>query len=251
MISKFPLWRLRRRRNRNKRYLLLAVTLLFLIDVARITLSATPAARTSSSSSTGAALKKQRVFIASTHWNNEDILRSHWNDAVVDLVRFFGSENVYVSILEGGSWDGSKDALKELDKKLGDLNVRRTIKLNETTHEDEISRVPGDDEGGWIWTKRNKKELRRIPYLAGLRNQAMEPMLEDQREYDKVLWLNDVVFTVHSPMNMCRECSGLIDCSSTMSSHFLPLETVDTLQPAPSTSPNHHSTTTPLPSATH
>lgn len=142
-------------------------------------------------------LPSDRIFIASTHWNNERILRSHWNDAVVDLVRTLGSENVFVSVLESGSWDDSKGALRELDTRLDRLGVRRNITLSDTTHQDEISAPPGRD--GWIKTPRGRTELRRIPYLARLRNWTLQPLEDLARQgitFDKVLFLNDVVFTV-------------------------------------------------------
>jgi Cryptococcal mannosyltransferase 1 len=203
MISNLLFWRLRRRRSPITRILFLTILVLFLLDTAKIAFPTARSTRISSGSSAGLELKKQRVFIASTHWNNEHVLRSHWNDAVVDLVRYFGPENVFVSILESGSWDRSKDVLRELDERLGRLGIKRTIELNETTHEDEISRVPPDGKQGWIWAKHGKKELRRIPYLAGLRNRVMDSMLEVERDsgrkFDKVLWLNDVVFTVRIP----------------------------------------------------
>lgn len=146
----------------------------------------------------------QRIFIASMHWNNEAIIRSHWSAAVLDLVKHYGPENVYVSIVESGSWDNTKGALKELDVNLGELGVERSIKMYDKTHLDEINRTPDENEPGWIWTSREKKELRRIPYLAKIRNQVMQKLkdLEEglggrkARKFDKILWLNDVVFTV-------------------------------------------------------
>jgi len=148
--------------------------------------------------------QKERIFIASMHWNNELIIRSHWTPAVLDLVRHFGAENVYVSIVESGSWDDTKGALRELDRELDRLGVERSIEMLETTHEDEIERIPGPLEEGWIWTSRGKKELRRIPYLAGIRNQVMGKLKalaertegRGKRSFDKILWLNDVIFTV-------------------------------------------------------
>jgi hypothetical protein len=148
--------------------------------------------------------RKERIFIASMHWNNEPIIRSHWNAAVLDLVNYFGAENVYVSIAEGGSWDDTKGALKELDLELGKLGVERSIEMHDRTHKDEIERVPGQLEKGWIWTNRGRKELRRIPYLADIRNRVMDKLNQTsegangqrKRAFDKVLWLNDVIFTV-------------------------------------------------------
>ena len=140
----------------------------------------------------------QRIFIASIHWNNEQILRSRWNRAILELVEYFGPDQIYVSIHESGSWDNSKDALRELDRDLESLRVRRTITLEETTHKDEIQKPFA---AGWIDTPRGKKELRRIPYLSKLRNKVLKPLndlaLEDVR-FDKVLFLNDVAFQVCS-----------------------------------------------------
>ena len=139
----------------------------------------------------------QRIYLASTHWNNEALLRSHWNDAVIALVKHFGAKNIYVSIYESGSWDGTKDALRSLAKKLEDLGVPKTFILDGTTHTDEIAKIPTGT--GWIDTPRGKKEFRRIPYLAGLRNLSLRPLSElaaKGLKFDKILFLNDVVFTV-------------------------------------------------------
>ena len=151
-------------------------------------------------SSTSEDVKQERIFIASIHWNNEAILRSHWNRAVVQLVEHFGSENIYVSILESGSWDDSKGALRLLDEELGRQKVDRTIILDKTTHADEIGAPPSTN--GWIDTARGKKELRRIPYLSRLRNRSLEPLVELAEKglkFDKILFLNDVVFDVRFP----------------------------------------------------
>jgi hypothetical protein len=145
------------------------------------------------------ANSKDRIFIASMHWTNEAIIRSHWSAAVLDLVKHYGADNIYVSILESGSLDNSKAALRELDAELEKLGVERSIELLDTTHEDEMAKEPGP---GWILTSRGKEELRRIPYLAEIRNRVMGKLhiLADResgkRTFDKILWLNDVIFTV-------------------------------------------------------
>ena len=141
--------------------------------------------------------KPQKLFIASTHWNNEKKLLDFWNKSVLDLAQYLGPENVYVSIYESGSWDDSKGALGLLDQDLERLGVQRTIVLNNTTHIDEIKKSP--TETGWIDTPRGRKELRRIPYLANLRNLSLKPMMDlalNGIEFDTILFLNDVYFTV-------------------------------------------------------
>ncbi|QKX55062.1 uncharacterized protein TRUGW13939_02154 [Talaromyces rugulosus] len=151
----------------------------------------------------------ERIFIASIHWNNEAILRSHWNNAVVDLVQALGVDNVYVSIFESGSWDNSKGALRELDTNLDRLGVRRNITLSDVTHQDEISVPPGDE--GWIDTPRGRRELRRIPYLARLRNLTLQPLKELAEQgitFDKILFLNDVVFTTQDVFNLLDTNDG-------------------------------------------
>jgi hypothetical protein len=156
----------------------------------------------------------QKIFVASIHWNNAPILRSHWVPAVLNLVEHFGKDNVYVSVQESGSWDDSKDALRELDKGLERLGARRRILLDETTHDDEIAKTPA--ESGWVRTPRGKTELRRVPYLAKLRNLVLEPLqelAEEGERFDRILFLNDVVFTVCSP-------------SSNYSNHTIPFHVI-------------------------
>ena len=140
-----------------------------------------------------------RVYIAAIHWNNERILRSHWNDALLQIVDDLGHDNVFVSIQESGSWDNSKDALRSLDHRLSNLNVSHSIVLEDRTHADEIA--DGPLSSGWIQTPRGMLELRRIPYLARLRNSVMEPLKEFSKQgivFDKILFLNDVVFKVRN-----------------------------------------------------
>lgn len=84
-----------------------------------------------------------------------------------------------------------------VDMELGKIGVPRNITLSETTHQDEILRSPSED--GWIETPRGQLELRRIPYLSQLRNKSLRPLLELAQGgifFDKILFLNDVVFTV-------------------------------------------------------
>jgi hypothetical protein len=96
-----------------------------------------------------------------------------------------------------------------LDEALGKTGVRRRIILDDTTHADEIGKTPS--ESGWIQTSRSAtKELRRVPYLAKLRNLVLEPLEElagKGERFDRVLFVNDVVFTV---------------CTGTLSMRFLP-----------------------------
>ncbi len=143
-----------------------------------------------------------RVFIASLHWNNENILRTEWNRGVVDLVKTLGPENVFVSVYESGSWDNSKDALHELDQALEPTGVGKKIVLDQETHQDLIANHPKADDEGWITIPDGTRMPRRIPYLSRLRNLSLQPLrelAENGTTFDHVLFLGDVVFSVRPP----------------------------------------------------
>lgn len=140
-----------------------------------------------------------RVYIASLHWNNERILRTSWNQGLLNLVSVLGPSNVFVSLYESGSRDGSKDAIGELDKALEVMGVPRNITLDKNTHADAMASPPREPGNGWVETPRGRIELRRISYLARLRNTSLQPLKDMSRngiEFDYVLFLGDVVFTV-------------------------------------------------------
>lgn len=144
-------------------------------------------------------LPAPRVFIASLHYNNAALLRDYWNDAIVELSKALGPANVFVAAYESGSVDGTKGVLLELDGRLAELGVQRSIMLSPTIHVDEIAGATSDS--GWVRNSQGIQQLRRIPYLARLRNLSLEPLGElakRGRLFDKILFLNDVVFQVRT-----------------------------------------------------
>ncbi|KXJ95987.1 cryptococcal mannosyltransferase 1-domain-containing protein, partial [Microdochium bolleyi] len=78
---------------------------------------------------------------------------------------------------------------------------------------EEIDNRPAADaprKPGWIWWEEGKRwDLRRIPYLSRVRNQALEPLLQlDPQRYEKVLWLNDVVFDTQDLVTLLATNKG-------------------------------------------
>ena len=209
MIAVMHILRTLRRRS-TKQVLVLILVLFIILEVTQILRCL------SSQTNEPVAQRPERVYIASIHWNNELILRSHWNKAVVALVHALGRENVFVAVYESGSWDDSKGALRELEMELAAQNIRRNITLSDTTHSDEIFAL--NKVSGWVDTPRRRRELRRIPYLSRLRNWTLDPMQELARQgehFDKVLFLGDVVFSVcfsnRSPLGILGVADSLVD----------------------------------------
>ncbi|KAF6827459.1 polysaccharide export protein [Colletotrichum musicola] len=158
--------------------------------------------------------RAERVYIAGMHYNSASLIKDHWNGAVLELVDALGRENVFVSVYESGSWDESKKWLAELDEELGRRGVRRNVVLDERTHKQEVEEVPaeGEEREGWIVTPRGKREMRRIPFLARLRNLTLRDLwnLSDEGEvFDKILFLNDVVFTAEDVLALLDTNKGL------------------------------------------
>lgn len=187
-----------RRRFLRQRMLLLTFAFIILFDAYNILSYRPKPVRTTT---LPAHLANEKIFIASICRNSEYMLRLYWSDALLKLVTHLGPQNVFISIYESGSQEDTKGALRELEASLNALGVENRITLGMTVEEQstEVGNVP-EDKTGWIFTGRQEKgwEVRRIPYLANLRNKAMEPLaeMEQKRRFDRVLWINDVVFTV-------------------------------------------------------
>lgn len=132
--------------------------------------------------------ERQRIFIASALWDYERTISSQWNAAVIELANVFGADNIFVSVYASGINDGTGDALRKLDKALGEVGVQRTITIAEPSPDNEALKNPPADR-------------RHIVTRARLRNLSLKP-LYDLRDagtfFDRILFLSDVDFTVGS-----------------------------------------------------
>uniref|UniRef100_A0A0G4GBL2 Alpha-1,3-mannosyltransferase CMT1 n=1 Tax=Chromera velia CCMP2878 TaxID=1169474 RepID=A0A0G4GBL2_9ALVE len=134
---------------------------------------------------TGKFGKPTRVFITALLHQNEDIL-PQWIANVLEVIEVLGTENVFVSINEGGSNDGTSDLLRNMETELNLMGVPNQMMI------DDNESVP------FKYKKGDRKGSPRIEYLAKLRNIAMAPLWEMKEnegiEFDRVLFLNDVIF---------------------------------------------------------
>lgn len=190
-----------RRLGRKRRPLLALLTVLFLLDALLLLHNRPRTIRVTPQQFTG---DKPSVFIASVHRNTASILPA-WNAAVLALIDYLGPSRVYFSAVESGSQDGTKDNLVALKQELDDRGVANTIDLGMDVYQqlDEMWARPDPDgprQEGWIWNQEDLVyDLRRITYLAKERNRVMKPLEDLARsgsKFDKVLWINDVLFNV-------------------------------------------------------
>ncbi|RMZ90580.1 hypothetical protein DV736_g2178, partial [Chaetothyriales sp. CBS 134916] len=173
--------------------------------------------------------KDQKIFISAQFWTSEHIIETRWGDALLKLIDTLGPENVYVSIYESGSLDNTKAVLSRLDSKLAEKNVARTTVLDAESHADLITSGPFDKEGnprpGWVLPPSGSdgKEFRRIPHLAKTRNLSLRPLLEEKKHgqtYDKVLFLNDVVFKPQDVISLLATNGGSYSVACSIDYHF-------------------------------
>lgn len=191
-----------RRLHQKRRPLLVLSALLFLLD-ALLLLHHRPCT-TRVAPDEYPAQKLPSVFIASVHRNTGTILPA-WSAAVLALVDYLGPANVYFSAVESGSQDDTKERLAGLQGELDSRGVPNSVDLGLDVWQqlDEMWTRP-DPEGprldDWIWNQEDDVyDLRRITYLAKERNRVLEPLEELERagvKFDKVVWINDVVFNV-------------------------------------------------------
>ncbi|OLY78431.1 Alpha-1,3-mannosyltransferase CMT1 [Smittium mucronatum] len=118
---------------------------------------------------------KRKYFFAMNLFNNEEAIPYIRHELML-LFKFFGHENVYLSIYENGSKDNSKALLRDFSKVLELFDIKHKIVLENDPR---------------------PKEFHRIQYLAKVRNLALVPLEEQRRNgqvYDKIIFLNDILF---------------------------------------------------------
>ncbi|KAF5671775.1 putative polysaccharide export (CAP59) [Fusarium heterosporum] len=193
-------------RSRFPKIIFFLIILINILDVLRIHRNLLDADRTPAPK---LSQPPERIYIASMHFNNERVIRDHWGPAVIELSKMFGKDNVFVSVFESGSWDKTKWELQKMTQELERLGIPHRVDMSDATHKDEIE---NPDKGeGWIDTSRGKRELRRIPFLAKLRNRTLQDLIDLNKKgqhFDKVLFLNDVVFTTEDVLKLLSTNGG-------------------------------------------
>ncbi|KAJ4363511.1 hypothetical protein N0V83_009806 [Neocucurbitaria cava] len=124
----------------------------------------------------------EKVFIAAALSEEKGHLTSGaWGRAVLHLVDLLGPENVYLSLYEDNTDAETKLSLTEFRRK---TNCNASI-----VYEDlDLSTLPR------ITLPTGETRLKRIAFLAEVRNRALDPIDSNGVKFDKILYLNDVIF---------------------------------------------------------
>ncbi|KAK2745240.1 hypothetical protein FQN57_003935 [Myotisia sp. PD_48] len=143
--------------------------------------------------------KNEKVFIAA-NIVNKDLINGAWGNALLELVDVLGQDNVFVSIYENDSGQGTSDALTELKDK---LPCNSSIVTGDHINPSDLDKVT---------LPNGEKRIQRLAYLAEVRNRALRPIdpsyindnnvkkpfnfnpVPSSMMVDRVLFLNDVYF---------------------------------------------------------
>jgi hypothetical protein len=130
--------------------------------------------------------RNEKVFIANNLYDaSGELVRGKWGSSLLELIDLLGEKNTFLSIYENDAGDEAWRALTELDAQ---VKCNKSI-VFEPHYDFSLAENVTLPDGS--------VRLRRVPYLADLRNRALRPLEEQNRkgiEYDKILFLNDVYY---------------------------------------------------------
>lgn len=128
--------------------------------------------------------RNEKVFIAASLYDRDgELARGQWGLQLLALVDLLGQQNVFVSIYENDGGDEGHNALRQLEQQ---ITSPKSIVFEDHLDPKDLSSVtiPGGE-----------KRIKRIEYLAQVRNKALKPLADDpETRYDKLLYLNDILF---------------------------------------------------------
>ncbi|TVY80930.1 hypothetical protein LSUE1_G005706 [Lachnellula suecica] len=121
----------------------------------------------------------ESVFVAANIIDG-DLITGPWGKSLVDFVQLVGKDRVFVSI-----YGGPADSLEELDRML----ECETALVSEKYQPLDMDTIPRTK------LPTGESMIKRIAYLAEVRNKALEPLKYLPTKFSKVLFINDVFFS--------------------------------------------------------
>jgi len=146
-------------------------------------------------------INNEKVFIAASLYDSQGILLGgQWGNAIRELVQLLGPFNVHLSIYENDPDKLSKGALKRLgDHLLCKLSPTCVVVscFSYITFIGNVTLVSEHFSFGEIprvTIPSGEKRTKRIAFLAAVRNRALRPLQNSSIQFDKLLYINDVIF---------------------------------------------------------
>ncbi|KAH0436349.1 hypothetical protein CcaCcLH18_04369 [Colletotrichum camelliae] len=135
-----------------------------------------------------ANLQNEKVFIAVSLYDPEGkIAGGEWAQNVLDLIHMIGEDNVFLSIYENDSGEQGAAALEDFKK---NVPSKHKIVIDDHVEYNIFPHITMPD---------GTQRLKRLAYLAEMRNRALYPLDQFDPDvgvvqYDKILFLNDAMF---------------------------------------------------------
>lgn len=127
-------------------------------------------------------VKREKVFIAASLYDPQGKLTSgDWAQSVIRLIEILGPVNVHLSLYENDADAQSQKMLTEF---------RKLIACNMTIVDEKMdfTALPH------ITMPDGTPRLKRMAFLAEVRNRALLPLVQSDTHFDKLLYLNDIIF---------------------------------------------------------
>lgn len=125
----------------------------------------------------------EKVYIAASIFDKGGKLANGpWAENVLGLIDLLGPENTFLSIYVNDAGPEAKEALEILEKR---VPCGHALVFEEHLGLDQVPHVTLPD---------GSDRVKRIDYLAEVRNRALRPLDTLVTRFDKLLYLNDVVF---------------------------------------------------------
>ncbi|CAF9929537.1 MAG: hypothetical protein HETSPECPRED_007388 [Heterodermia speciosa] len=125
----------------------------------------------------------QKIFIAASIYDKGGrLVKGAWGRNVLELLNLLGNRNTFLSIYEN---DSGQEARKELEKFQEEVQCNSQLVYEEHLSLEDIPKITLPD---------GSDRIKRIAYLAEVRNKVLKPLEDSDVAYDKILFLNDVIF---------------------------------------------------------
>ena len=130
-----------------------------------------------------ANIHHEKVYIAASIFDKGGKLANGpWAENVLALIDLLGPENTFLSIYVNDAGPEAKEALEILEKR---VPCEHALVFEEHLGLDQVPHVTLPD---------GSDRVKRIDYLAEVRNRALRPLDTLETRFDKLLYMNDVVF---------------------------------------------------------